>query len=126
MKFKMTITKSIIAATRMCSKENPFHLFENCAFARAYNELIPNVSVESSHIYFHAKDTYSDLDCPVQWTPEQMEFINRFDNATPEQRLEFPEQTFEVEIPDSVIEYWYQSHADAAAKIANSKILELI
>lgn len=107
----MTITQEIIDnSKRGCDSK--------CALASAYNELVPHVLVRNG-IHF-----YNNLDqhiASVSFTEDQPQFIRDFDSGN-----KVNPQTFEVEIPDSVIEYWYQSHAEAAAKIANSKILELI
>jgi hypothetical protein len=133
MKFKLTITKKILEASMFCGVEGgpdpstATNIASGCAFAKAFNELVPNVGVENNHTNFYTKDTtmlasIRDID------PSKEDFIKRFDSLrkTPYLRLIMEEESFEVEIPDSVIEYWYQDVVEVAQKIADSPVLELI
>lgn len=113
MKIKMNVTQELIDKG-ICQK------IGLCALALAYNELIPDVTISYEYIAFYGRD--KKLLTHIQPTAKQTAFMEIFDYYNKDVKP----QTLEVEIPDSVIEYWYQSHAEAAAKIANSKILELV
>jgi len=129
MKFKMKITKEILKESVRCISNDPacHHYTSNCAFAKAYNELVPNVSVGAfarTITFRDKKDEFIDF---VRGTIDQQKFVEIFDSIKPRtDRVHLPEQEFDVEIPDKVIEYWYQDTAEAAAKIANSQVLQLV
>lgn len=135
MKFQLTITKDILKRSAMCGAfaSNPRPL--NCAFALAFNELVPNVWVKNTHTIFLKKVTEdlpwladftsSNIVAVVENTDPQKEFISLFDTTTPVGRIELPEQTFEVEIPEEVINYWFKDASEIAQKIANSEVLQL-
>lgn len=110
MKFIMNITQEIIDKGE-CGN------LSKCAFALAYNELVPNVSV-ASHIVFGRSSDYIGCIEAVPLTSAQLRFIGDFDNGK-----KCSPKSFEVEIPDQVIDYYYGDAVKAAQHIANSKIL---
>jgi hypothetical protein len=132
MKFQLNITKEILRKSSKCSvlqkdiygtSIKGLDLDRNCAFALAYNQLIPNVIV-SNNVEFltpsSSRIAFSYL------TEKQSEFILKFDRATPEERIAFPEQSFEVEIPDAVIDYWFKDHVEMAQKIINNPVIKVL
>lgn len=115
MKFKINITQKIIDESTCGSG---YH----CAFARAYSELVP-VSVSHETIFFLAGKPDSlkrgFIINFVQTSSEQRVWIRNFDNG----KENVLPTSFEVEIPDEVIEYWYGDAVKAAQHIANSEVL---
>lgn len=113
MKFKINITQKIIDNGR-CSSPS------NCAFAIAYSELVPvRVGVV---IGFLGRGEFNTSEIPISCigiTSEQAEWILKFDMD----KTSVKPRSFEVEIPDEVIEYWYGDAVKAAQHIANSEVL---
>lgn len=113
MKFKINITQEIIDRG-VCGA------ISKCAFAKAYSELVP-VHVGGLISFLSREiDVFGFprlLDSTPQ-TAEQKEFIKAFDDG---KRVE--PTSFEVEIPDKVIEYWYGDAVAAAQHIADSEVL---
>jgi len=103
MKLKITVTKDILKKSMTCGTEITTNidnycdiLQTNCAIALAVRDIFPKAKVENTIIV---------LDTDIISLPKKArEFISTFDMCTPEQRLELPEITFEVEIPQSVID----------------------
>lgn len=122
MKFELKITKDILRKSMMCGVNNMM-TSRNCAFALAFNELVPFVSVAGPYVRF-ISNTYHESYI-VYTTEEQRNFIYQFDRLrdTPKERLNLPEQTFQVEIPDRVLSWWYDDHVKLAQAIANSTCL---
>lgn len=117
MKFKIKITKEILAKSE-CNNAL------KCAFATAFNELIPYVHVGLDVTLFLKGKYEAHISC-VDNTCNQINFIERFDSAiTLEQKLAIPEQEFEVEILDEVIEYWHGDVVSAAQKLIDNPIMQ--
>ena len=95
MKLKIHITKEILAKSMNCRGQAS----TNCAFAVALREIFPEVSVGYEYVFFEDGNTMSI-------TNSMYCFIRKFDDLvdTPIERLNLPEQSFEIEVPDEVIE----------------------
>lgn len=119
MKLKLKITKEILIRSRLCTSSD---VVDNCAFALAFKEIVPFTQVGSGTTTF--LDKTGDTIGRYNHKQDQSIFINNFDSNTSEGRMLMPEQEFEVEIPDNVIEYYYQDYAVLAQKIADSKIFQ--
>lgn len=122
-KIKIKITKDILKESACCSYlggKGPTG--RSCAFALAVRDIFPNAYVETSRIIpFYEGMQYpftGEIGFPI--SREMSKFILNFDCSFPEQRVEFPEQEFELEIPDWVIE------KIDIQDIINSKTLEII
>lgn len=139
-KFIITITKEIIDKSLMWGNNN-LSVAGNCAFAKAFQEFIPNVVVSTFNTFFlkNFKNTEAAthmINCDVNNTISiinnsisQIEFIYRFDSYknTPYDRYSLVGQQFEVEIPQKVIDHYYQDSVDEVNKIlANSTSLQLV
>lgn len=123
MKLKLKITKEILEKSSLCGAANGGGLLtENCAFAIAFRDIIPNTIVTKCVTYFQSK--HNNTIGAVVHSNKQERFIDLFDLSEPVNRLLIPEQEFEVEIPDEVIEYYYQDYAVLAQKIADSKVFQ--
>lgn len=123
MKFKLKITKDILRKSMMCGTNYPEDVSTNCAFALAFNELVPNTSVGLHHTLFCNENSkalsYTNL------TTEQISFIRQFDilATEPEKRLLLPEQEFDVKIPDEVINYYYGDSVKAIQHLIDNPVL---
>jgi hypothetical protein len=105
MTIQINITKDVLKKSMYCGTSKCVGLVRyNCAFSVALRDIFPFAGVGSEYI---------TLDCSgittKEWvfnTPEVTKFIEYFDSLveTPEKRLEIKEQSFEIDIPDSVIE----------------------
>ena len=130
MKFLINITKEIIDKSLMCGTSEDIIPSQNCAFAIAFGNLIPNVNIGISKTFFCKDNKYNcgDTIINIDNTIEQMQFIKNFDRMknNPQERYSLVGQTFQVEIPSEVIDYYYSDIAEAAQKIINSEILQLI
>lgn len=125
MKFKITITKDVIDKSLMCGtfqfKES---VSQNCALAICYNQLIPDVGVGYPNVYFSM-----GLNVVKEYMPQdQLNFIDAFDNmmCNHMQRYTLVGQTFDVEIPDEVIEYWHGDAVTAAQKLIDNPIMQVV
>lgn len=122
MKFKLKITKDILAKAERRSPSS-------CAFAAAYNELIPDVHVLGGSISFtkrvKAYVDNSDIWClstiaTVKTTLLQEAFIEDFDEC-----IEIEgEPEFDVEIPDEVIAFHYGDATKAVQKLIDNPVLK--
>ena len=146
MKFTISITKDIIDKSLTCGvsglapSTSAGEIQMSCAFAVAYNELIPMVYVETEMIYFHGRNR--ELLTAVHATKEQTRFIEAFDSMNKgnnymyypneyEGRFYMNRYTlvghwFNVEVPDEVIEYWYPDVQKAVDTIIASTSLKLV
>lgn len=127
MKIEIEITKDIIDKSLYCGCGPGIgDVSRNCAFARAFNEIIPNVSVSEMNTRF--EDQFHIPFDIIANTHEQTNFIIEFDMLEdyPEERYKFVGRKFVVEIPDKVIKYHFQSYADAAQAIINAPSLTLV
>ncbi len=87
----------------------------NCAFAVAVRDLFPKANVTGEFIRVGERGETFNV------SNEMSSFISRFDEATPEERVLFPEQSFELEIPD-----WALEEIDISDVFEKSKTLELV
>lgn len=126
MKFKITITKEVIDKSLMCGVDANILVHTNCAFAVAYNQLIPNTEVTHSYAWFDDEDGNNIGESKLMG--DQIEFIQTFDcfSDDPTQRYTLVGQTFDVEIPDEVIEYWHGDAVTAAQKLIDNPIMQTV
>lgn len=105
MKLKIKVTKEIIEKAIWCGTESEtgYHVSKNCAVALAVRDIFPEARV--SHLGFYPF-CHTMLDAIIIPSKAQ-DFIKHFDRLAdnPEARLYMDPIEFEVDIPDSVIEY---------------------
>lgn len=117
-KLRINVTKEILFKTRMCAGvftyvENTKEegIGANCAISVAIRDLFPDAWVGTDRIYF---DAYNDQGM-FDWGKENQlitsalpeiarNFIREFDRKTPEERMAMNPLSFEIEIPDIVID----------------------
>lgn len=122
MKFTLNITQDLIDEGE---REN----IEACAFALAYRQLIPDAIVTNTSVAIVSSSSKRAM-CGIilcapkyEWplTEEQKNFIQTFDL---DKKLVKP-TSFEVEIPDEVINSLYSDHVEVVKRLANSEVLVL-
>lgn len=129
MEFIIIITKEVIDKSLRCgTSPEDVMVTKNCAFALAYRELIPHTFVGNSIVEFY-KDEPSIISSPFGskiLTKPQVDFIREFDflRVKPLERYQFVGRTFEVEIPDEVIEYHYGDAVKAVQKLIDNPVLK--
>lgn len=137
MKILIKVTKDVLKESMycisgLCNTENLFKQKEgigfNCAIGIAVNKLFENAWVSRNKIIvyenFTEMNTGKDISIPLPM--EAQNFIIRFDRLReyPAQRLNMEEFTFEIEVPQSVID---KIGIDEVHKIlSESKTLELV
>jgi hypothetical protein len=108
MKLKIKITQEVLEATKMCGLDG-FKLkgseyegsAHNCAITYACRKLFPNCHTISCGIYM----IYGDEITTIAYLPRNaINFIERFDRATPTQRVKMKPFEFEVELIKEVLD----------------------
>lgn len=109
MKLEIKITKEILKRAKMCGKESPFKIPTNCAIALAIREIFPNASVNRRKLFYNKQDEETYKDCKNEdflhskLNDEIWSFVIQFDNKSPEERVLMKPFSFEIEVPEEVI-----------------------
>lgn len=96
-KLRISVTKEILEKSRWCGA-NLEVLKTNCAVAVAVRDIFPDAKVFQTAIFPNRKDKAISLPSIV-WT-----WIDRFDKSSPAERILMEPISFEIEIPDNIIE----------------------
>lgn len=109
----VNITKEVLEASANCTKT--MFIGQNCAIGKAIHDLIPNSSVGRMDVVWHPKNIdIIKLLSKSNWTgneniihiPLPVEasiFIIRFDNLMPAERVQMTPFSFDIELPDEII-----------------------
>lgn len=99
-KLKIHITKDVLRRSMYCHPRMDGDVGKNCAIALAVRDIFPKAHITDSTLLFN-----NTFDEEIGLNSDTIKFISDFDDLcnAPEQRLELPEFSFEIEIPDSVI-----------------------
>jgi hypothetical protein len=118
MKLTIKITKEVLERSKMCGivREKISHA-RYCGIAVAVNGIFPGAIVKYQYIILPI--ILEAIALPDSAT----EFICEFDRSTPEERTQMHPFSFEIDVPDSVIERI--GIEEARAIIAKSETLEL-
>lgn len=121
MKLKIKVTKDIIFRSHNCGWKID-EIIKNCAVAMAICDLFPKAEVYTYDVDWTGENEkeylslvrHSEKHVPENKLPKEVsrlpetasDFIEKFDQyqGAPEKRLLLPEFSFEIEVPDSVIE----------------------
>lgn len=115
MKLQINITKEILEQSMWCSTTIPSrsrcYLYNegvgfNCAVALAINKLLSHAWVCSGCIeIFETLDQFINDECAYKIPmPSQVEqFINMFDQKPPTERVNMTPFSFEIDVPDELI-----------------------
>lgn len=123
MKIKIHITKDILKKSMWCGTTNETScVLENCAIALAVRDIFPNAQVSSLYLVFNKLD--KENRAKVELLPFTRAYIKLFDNTIPGNRIHLPEYSFEIEVPEEIID---SIGIDEAKRILEkSETLELI
>lgn len=100
MKLQINITKEVLRRSHMCDGETDM-IAENCAIAIAVRDLFPNAHVRLSLIRFRERKHHGNI---ATLPNIAQEFILNFDTSTPQERLLMQPISFEIDVPDKVID----------------------
>lgn len=100
MKIKIKVTKDILDRSKLCGT-NKLIIVGNCAIALAVRDIFPQAGVSAGDIYPFASngDVYSMISLPLS----ARSFIRAFDNFSPEGRIKMKPISFEIEVPEEII-----------------------
>lgn len=101
-KLQINVTKEILMNSRNCpnaSWASPMVLSTNCVVALAVRDIFPKAAVMSTKFY---PDYSGDIE--ISLPEEATKFIDEFDSSDPIQRESLEPISFEVDIPDTVID----------------------
>lgn len=120
MKIKIKVTKEILQESKMCQSDNQIGM--NCAIARAVRDVFPAAWVSHFNLYpFYFKD---DGITSINMPAEASLFITKFDRNDANERVNMTEVSFEIDVPDDVIDQIGISEVHRILK--ESKTLELV
>lgn len=106
MRLKIKVTKEILRKSCYCpslfeidqSDDKAMdHLMNNCAIAHAVKDLFPQAVV-----YVYSMQLMPKTD-GIRSPSNMSAYITQFDKLSPKERLLMPEEEFEVDVPDQVI-----------------------
>ena len=121
---RVNVTKKVIEESRFCGEQNWGNYASNCAIAKALWDIIPNVSVLETEVMFFDKNKgcigISDL------PHSAMYFIGKFDRSTPDEILSLEPISFELEIPDTVIDNISIEEITKRLELQVEKTVELV
>lgn len=123
MKLKIKVTKEILYRSRMCGKQkNDAYqdVATNCAIALAVRDIFPNAAVDQQQLRFYGN---GDRINQIKLSDAVWAFVDKFDESSPSQRLRMQKISFEIDVPEVVIESIGLSEVHRILK--ESKTLEL-
>lgn len=97
------MTKDILQRSMMCGTSlfNKFEITKSCAIALAVRDIFPKAEVMLDSLY-----PTENVSCCISLPPEATYFIYTFDKLkdSPKTRITMPEISFEIDVPDAIIE----------------------
>lgn len=125
MKITVKITKDVLKRSMMCGVANQYK-GDSCGVAVAVRDIFPCAHIGISLIYPFTSGGRGDERYIIHLPVVAVDFIKSFDSLgdTPEERLNLPEFSFEIEVPHSVIEKI--GIGEAYRVLSESKTLELV
>jgi hypothetical protein len=104
MRVLIKITKEVLERSKMCGIEKKY-IGDSCAVAVAIIDLFPSAQIGKTFAFLMSDGVYrvdglSKIYLPVS----AAEFIFAFDNLNPEERVLMYPFSFEIEVPEYVIE----------------------
>lgn len=106
---KINVTKQNILDAKHCDLTGSEGIGQNCAIAKAVLSIFPNVTVGSEQIYFweerfQLESRMNELKASSILPSEAKRFINNFDHSSVRQREVMSPISFEIDIPDIIID----------------------
>ena len=131
MKVKVNVTRDVLERSKMCGHGDDIVISRHCGIAVAVIDLFPDANVQSTFInllgcgglmsYLPALLTQPDF-CRLPY--EAINFIDDFDYAEPEERVLMSPFSFEIEVPEYVINKI--GIGEIYRVLSESKTLELV
>lgn len=110
MKLRISVTSEILEKSKMCGKgprktDRDKWIGYSCALSYAVLDIWPNAYVYPTHINVDGYSCTSKNTGPnkVYLPAEAIAFIKDFDHADPETRVNMQPISFEIDVPDEVI-----------------------
>lgn len=106
MKLQVNLTQQIIIESKNCKNEPG----ENCAIANAIRDIFPDAMIGKDKIFFKKRLSepfdffFNAKDQAIQLPLAASIFINEFDNTNPAERVKMKPMSFEINVPDSLID----------------------
>lgn len=94
-KLKINITQDILEKSKNCGGNA-----SNCAISTAIRDIFPNAKTYPSGI----KQNGNYEECGIHLPNEAIDFICKFDFKSPEERVKMKPISFEIEVPDVIID----------------------
>lgn len=105
MKLTIKVTKEILERSKMCKGDDPQHdIHENCAIALAVRDIMPKAVVTRMHIKPFGWGQLFEIQPSIPLPVAAIDFIGKFDDAIPEERVLMPEIEFDIELPEYFID----------------------
>lgn len=107
MKITIHITKEVLEKTQLCPSAYPsktittqerYLLRTNCAISYAVREIFPGSETSNMYIYINNKEKNS-IYLPIK----AQRFIKTFDELLPDQRVSMTPFSFDIEVPEELI-----------------------
>lgn len=102
-RIRIHVTKEILRKSMMCGTISSSKNSSSCAIALAVRDIFPKADIQHYYMEFDNSDPEGLVtDLPR----EAQDFINEFDCLfrTPHERLNLPELSFDIDVPNEVIE----------------------
>jgi hypothetical protein len=99
MKLKISVTKEILEESKMCGYDNP-NVGRNCALALAVRDIFPSAYIRLESISIKGQH---DIKTQIRLPVVASIFIAEFDQNSPDERAAMQPLSFEIDIPDEVI-----------------------
>lgn len=110
MKITIKITKEVLRASMFCQTKGTSEstmIGQNCAIGKAVADLFSYktwVGPSAIYYYKHGVDLNGIGDYSIRLPHEACVFIKEFDGTTPEDRINIRELSFEIDVPNEVID----------------------
>lgn len=112
MKILIKVTKDVLNRSQFCQVTEGNDARKSCAIALAVREIFPNAEVYGFGIVINPigdlsiQNSISGKGYDIFWGDKapQALWIGIFDNLSPWERLAIPEFSFEIEVPNEIIE----------------------
>lgn len=95
----INVTKEILEKTKLC-RVHVNSVGKNCAIAHAVRKIFPKAYVESEEIYPFGGNNLMAMRMPTK----ARNFVEKFDNNNAKQRVKMKPLSFDIKIPDEVID----------------------
>lgn len=102
-KLRISVTKEILEKSMWCNA-NAENVKYNCAVAVAVRDIFPKAKVFQTILFVDREHEYSENVLPIVMPTDAFHWIKKFDNSSPIERLMLDPISFEIKIPDEVIE----------------------